>query len=243
MLSSRKPEAVSEAMIYFAAIRALNHVVGDSTMNPASQNITCDAATVQNTKATSNDFEQQAAHLLPGQIKVAKSKIWEVAEDWTKSGDRRGIRLAAQAEEVFARTCILPAAFNRADSEAERETGDKGGLKSLFSTAVTELWRQSRCVVSSSPNDNLAIDRQAINSALTLWFSTINAIYERAARGKLEKYKIAKKANDKRGAERRQLEYRVLSEYARSFLVVSPMRFLEGNPALSTIISNYQQCY
>lgn len=75
----------------------------------------------------------QAAHFLPGQIRIGGQNIWEWALD---SSTRRRL------EFVFAQVEHLPVAFNQADSAAERK-GEPCGLAAAFAAGCAAVIKQS----------------------------------------------------------------------------------------------------
>jgi hypothetical protein len=122
----------------------------------------------------------------------------------------------------FAKTNVLPALFNRADSQAEMSAKKSShrGLKELFGAAVQEMWRAARV----DPARPLVIDRDATLHGLQTWFDEVNAVYESASARKND---AAAKAKAERGprAGDRAAEAQVLATYAESFKIVSVARF------------------
>jgi hypothetical protein len=223
--------AVTEAMFHIAAIRSL---YGPPAAG-ASAAVSCVGATLQDTTA---QHGQQAAHLLPGTITVDERPVWTLADASRVPKSLRGEveRLSLATQSVFAMTNVLPAVFNRADSQAERMAAESPvrGLKELFGTVVRQLWMASRV----DPARPLAVDRAAVLGTVGAWFSEVNRVYRRASELKAEK---AGPAGDERtaGAESRALEARVLATYADSFSVVNVARFIASEaPHLQVTISS-----
>ena len=213
--------AVAESLCHMAAIRSLQ-----TDNRAATALIQCRAAKVQDRTATEG---HQAAHFLPGQIAVDGVNVWNLAKTSRETEALRSKiqRLQIETMAVFARTAVLPAIFNRADSQAERISQDSGvqGLKEVFRECVSKLWTNSR-VNKQCP---LAIDTDAILLALGHWFEKVNAVYLAASERKLDKSRSAKKDET---AEKRLSESRVLAEYCRSFDVKNPRRFLYAHAGI-----------
>jgi hypothetical protein len=208
---------VCEVMFHIAAIRSLQQT-GDRGANAL---VECVKAHLQDRTAQDG---HQAAHLLPGQIKVANRPVWELASVPgvnVTAGDL--VRLEARAQSCFALTWVLPAVFNRADSQAERMAGNDG-LKKLFGDAVHLMWRTAR----TDPAQPLVIDRHAVITALQGWFSAVNSCYDRAADRKLLAYQTAV-VNSGGTADNRHREMRILATYADSLLVANPARFISAH--------------
>lgn len=85
--------------------------------------IVCQAAIVQNF-SSSNPME--AAHFLPGQLRIGGRPVWEFAVQ---------PRVRAQMEFLFAEVEHLPAPFNHADSEAESKASSRGLCGALSAAA------------------------------------------------------------------------------------------------------------
>ena len=209
--------AVCEVMFHVAAIRSLQH----ATAAGASALVECVTAHVQDRTAQG---DHQAAHLLPGQIRVANQQVWQLASAGAAAVSASDlVRLEARTESCFAATWVLPAVFNRADSQAERMAGNDG-LKKLFGTAVHLLWRTAR-VDAAQP---LVIDRHAVITALQGWFRAVNDCYERAADRKRLAALAALPVHAVK-ADERDRERRILATYADSLLVASVPRFVSAH--------------
>jgi hypothetical protein len=195
--------AVAETMFHIAAIRSLQPVSAGS----AAAHVTCQAAHVQSCSATEG---QQAAHLLPGQILIGGHPVWALAATTTRELHGDVDRLKQQTMLCFALTNVLPALFNRADSEAEGTgaTAAVQTLKPLFGEVVGSLWRGAHV----HPARPLVIDRAAVDTALQRWFREVSAVYRDAA--------------GRKAARQRLDEARVLTTYADSFQVANVMRFV-----------------
>ncbi|APR86559.1 Hypothetical protein A7982_11908 [Minicystis rosea] len=208
---------MTEVFLHMAAIRSL---VGPS--RPAGDaEIQCVAAHVQDMRAQSG---QQAAHLLPGQILIGGRPVWELVPAHASSlSVYESIRLEQQTKLCFAKTNVLPAIFNRADSQAEvmARRASVQGLKELFGAAVLEMWSSARVDVARP----LVIDREAALRGLQMWFEQVTPVYEEAAQRKHDAWLAAQ---TQRSAENRALESRILSIYADSFKVVSVARFAQA---------------
>jgi hypothetical protein len=74
----------------------------------------------------------QAAHFLPGQLRIGGKPIWRFASKPA---------ILSQIEFLFGEVEHLPAPFNHADTEAEA-SGHPGGLCAAFSAAATQLLRK-----------------------------------------------------------------------------------------------------
>ena len=74
----------------------------------------------------------QAAHFLPGQIRVGGRNVWELASDYSGR---------SSLEFLFAEVEHLPVDFNQADSAAERK-GERCGLAASFAAACAVLIKQ-----------------------------------------------------------------------------------------------------
>lgn len=197
---------VAEALFAMAAIRSLH----DDAATGRKASVQCVAARVQQCSAAEG---QQAAHLLPGQILVNGRLVWDLAitSDPELTSDVRSIQL--RLVECFAKTNVLPALFNRADSEAEG-TGvgtPHERLKPLFGAVVEDMWRS----LETSPDARLVVDRKTVLAALGTWFSQISKVYLDAAARKADRGRLD--------------EARVLVTYGDSFKVASPARFVESN--------------
>lgn len=203
--------AVSAVMFHMAAIRSLH------TGKPHGENATvqCVAARVQDRQGAAG---YQAAHLVPGAIRVNGSDVW----DLVPATGGALLQLQLQTKEAFAETRVLPAAANRADSQAEGDGSPHSmvKLKTLFGAQVQQMWMSRRFVA----NRPLAIDRDGVLRALSGWFSGLNRAYELAA---LQKRQAAAVSSDVTTRERRALEASVLETYARSFQIVNVARFVE----------------
>lgn len=203
--------AVSAVMFHMAAIRSLH------TRRPNGENaaVQCVAARVQDRQGADG---YQAAHLVPGAIKVNGHDVW----DLVPSGGDVMTRLQLQTKEAFAETRVLPAAVNRADSQAEGDGSPNSAvrLKNLFGAQVQSMWKSQRFVASRP----LAIDRAGVLDALSGWFVGLNRAYELAA---IQKRHAETSASDAKARERRALEAVVLETYARSFKIVNVARFVE----------------
>ncbi len=100
--------------------------------------IECVAAIRQNFSSSQNMTllgmpagSHQAAHFLPGQLRIGGRNIWQFAT----SAATRG-----QIEFLFAEVEHLPVAFNQADTAAEAK-GQSGGLCGALADACTTLLR------------------------------------------------------------------------------------------------------
>lgn len=211
-------QVVAETMFHLAAIRSLQ----TAPELGARAVVTCEKASVQVSTAQEG---QQAAHLVPGQILVGGRYVWDLATHRDPKIQGEVTRLKQQTQLCFAWVNVLPAAFNKADSEAEGRGGESASerLKPLFGAVVQDFWRTA--IVD--PKRPLTIDRKAALAALGAWFTQVTLVYQDAA---------ARKA-----VRGRAEEARVLLTYARSFRVTNPGRFvaarsgqiLERYPALS----------
>jgi hypothetical protein len=203
--------AVSAVMFHMAAIRSLH----TDRPHGAKASIACVAARVQDRRGTDG---YQAAHLVPGAIEVNGKHVW----DLVPLGDGAMLRLQLQTKEAFAETRVLPAAANRADTQAEGSgaPSDSIKLKNLFGAQVQLMWMSQRFVA----NRPLAIDRDGVLNALSGWFSGLNRAYALAAASKRQAGSVA---GDTSTRERRALEATVLETYARSFKIENVARFVE----------------
>lgn len=208
--------AVAESLFDMAAIRSLQGVGAASR----EARIECVLASAQDCRARHG---QQAAHLLPGRITVGGRSVWEHARVTPPAHvTRRELELLEDRTEAgFARTTVLPAIFNRADSQAERMAG-AGGLKPLFADVVRWMWQHAR-VDAARP---LHVDTLTSLHALGLWFRQVNRVYELAAGRKAQASQVGGGSGHERA-----LEARILAIYAESFKVGQPARFLNGNAA------------
>jgi hypothetical protein len=209
-------ECVAEALFHMAAIRSLQ----SDTNTQAHANITCAGAMLQDRLATDG---KQAAHLVPGQIKVHGQPVWALAVTQEGSGldPARVQRVSLRTQMCFARTSVLPAHFNRADSQAEQMASEAGGgLKHSFGETVRSMWSTARV----DPAHPLLVDRAAVLRALGGWFTTVNRVYTAAAQ---LKQASAARASNADAKQRRQDEAQVLTVYANSFKVAAdPSRFV-----------------
>lgn len=212
--------AVAETLFNIAAIRSLHG--GAASLRPAK--IECVLASAQDRSATCG---QQAAHLLPGRITVDGKSVWELARvPSTAAVTARVLALLEDRTEAgFARTSVLPAVFNRADSQAEAMVG-AGGLKPLLAEAVRWMWLNARV----DPLRPLHVDGQTAIHALGLWFRHINRVYELAAARKVQAFNRASQAGSGSAGDR-ELEGRILAVYAESFEVAQPARFVNAHAA------------
>jgi hypothetical protein len=214
----QRGQMVAETLFHIAAIRSLPGV-------PAAATIACEAAKLQDTKA---QFGQQAAHLLPGAIAVNGTYVWDLAQPQRLPGPLAAdvVRLQAQTMWCFAKTTVLPAYVNRADSEAERSTEEHGaGLKELFGMVVQEFWSSARV----QPDAPFVVDRTAIMKALGRWFTRVNLVYTHAARRKVDKARGAIGGTQGVVHKARMREARVLKTYADTFVVQTPERFVAAH--------------
>ena len=217
---------VCEVMFHIAAIRSLQH----APARGATALVECLKARLQDRTATG---EHQAAHLLPGQIRIANLPVWELAA--SGGGGVRNddlARLEARTQSCFALTWVLPSVFNRADSQAEKMAGNDG-LKRLFGMAVHQLWRTAR----TEQAQPLVIDRHAVLTALQTWFRDVNDCYERAADRKREAWTVGTLEQNPRSDDRRR-ESTILATYADSLKIVNVARFI--NARLPEIESQYR---
>ena len=203
--------AVSAVMFHMAAIRSLH------TKKPNGENavVQCVAARVQDRQGAEG---YQAAHLVPGAIKVNGQDVW----DLVPSTPGLMLQLHLQTKEAFAETRVLPAAANRADSQAEGDGSPNSAikLKNLFGAQAQSMWKSQRFVARRP----LAIDRAGVLDALSGWFAGLNRAYELAA---VLKRHAESGATDATARDRRALEATVLETYARSFKIVNVARFVE----------------
>jgi hypothetical protein len=195
-------ECVAEALFHIAAIRTLQR----SPDTQEGANVTCPGAILQDRMATEG---KQAAHLLPGQIKVHGQPVWAWA-----TAPEDGELDPNEVQRVSLRT----------DSQAERMAADtSGGLKHLFGQTVREMWSSARV----DPQQPLVVDRAAVLKSLGSWFVTVNRVYTTAAQ---LKQLSAARASDAATRQRRQDEAQVLSVYASSFKVAAnPSNFVRGH--------------
>ena len=207
--------AVSALMFHMAEIRSLH----TNRLDGEKATVTCVAARVQDRRGTDG---YQAAHLVPGAIKVNGKDVWDLV---TPSNGAM-LRLQLQTKEAFAETRVLPAAANRADTQAEGSGSPAGSpsdaikLKNLFGAQVQLMWMSQRYVATRP----LAIDRDGVLNALGGWFSGLTRAYELAA---VIKRHAGLVAVDTGARERRALEASVLETYARSFQIANVARFVE----------------
>jgi hypothetical protein len=196
---------VAEVLFDMAAIRSLQ----TDARHGAGASVICERAHVQ---ACSAKEGQQAAHLLPGQILVNGLPVWELARTTDPKLASEVHKLQARTQMCFAATNVLPALFNKADTEAEGRgiATPTQRLKPLFGTVVQGMRRQARVGAELS----MCVDRQAVESALRSWFMQVSAVYLDAAGRKAE--------------ARRMEEARVLATYADSFRVANPGRFVDS---------------
>jgi|GEM_PF-2024519 len=203
--------AVSALMFHLAAIRSLH------TLKPHGEHaaVMCVAARVQDRQGGDG---YQAAHLVPGAIKVNGLDVWDLITP--TSGQM--LKLQLQTKEAFAETRVLPAAANRADSQAEGDGSPNSAirLKTLFGSQVQLMWKSQRFVASRP----LTVDRDGVLHALSGWFAGLNRAYESAA---VLKRQAAALAGDANARERRTLEASVLETYAQSFKIVNVARFVQ----------------
>src|SRR5262249_5746707 len=75
----------------------------------------------------------QAAHFLPGQLRIGGQNVWKLASDYSTR---------SRLEFLFAEVEHLPIAFNQADSAAERK-GEECGLAAAFASGCALLTRLS----------------------------------------------------------------------------------------------------
>jgi len=196
---------VVESLFAMGAIRSLH-------AGPAARHatITCEKARVQSYGAKRG---QQAAHLLPGQILVDGIPVWELARSRSPELSREVEVLKLRTQMCFADMRVLPALFNRADTEAEG-TGKDGAaaaerLKPLYGSVVQAMWRS----VEVHPEAPLVVDRKGVQQALGGWFERVRQVYHEAA--------------DRKAARGRIEEACVLTTYADSFHVGGVARFIE----------------
>ena len=215
-----RAQLVSESMCLMGAIRSIQP---ESSPSSSSALITCHRAAVQDVSAMSG---QQAAHLLPGQISVNGIYVWNFADPSYASSIAQTelLRLKQQTKLAFAKTNVLPAIFNRADTEAEgTSSATQHRLKHEFGRSVGQLWKNS----SSSPSSTIAIDRDAVIESLRHWFSVARTTYQMAAQRKIDRAD----SQSGKSRQRRELEARVLETYANSFDVKNVTRFLHARAA------------
>jgi hypothetical protein len=208
-----RAECVAEVLFHIAAIR---------TLKEAPAQVACPGASVQDRMASEG---KQAAHLLPGRINIDGQAVWALAlpADGDPNESERN-RLSLRTQMCFAKTNVLPALFNRADSQAEKMAAQAGGgLKSLFGQTVHVLWHCARV----NPELPFVIDRPAVMKALGGWCVAVNQVYANAAR---RKQLSAASAPDAKTREQRQDEARVLSAYAGSLKIAAePGRFVRSH--------------
>lgn len=200
---------VASTLFHMSAVRTLQAPDASNAL------VRCQRAAVQSSRAQDG---QQAAHLLPGQIVVNNEPVWQLARSTNPSVTSSDlVRLEQQTKLCFAATNVLPAFFNRADTEAEG-TGEIAAaqtLKPLFGTLTQQLWREARV----DPARPLVIDREVTIETLRAWFRNISNVYADAAHRK--------------AGRGRTEEARVLETYSDSFRVANPSRFVIAElPAL-----------
>jgi hypothetical protein len=207
-------QLVAEAFFHIAAIRSLPNAP------PKDADVACVKAELQDTTA---QYDQQAAHLLPGSIVVHLRPVWEWADPAAPgvapAVARDVLRLEQQMMWCFAKTTVLPAIFNRADSQAEGRASSTDTLKPLFGQTVRQLWSGAR---ATAP---LTVDYDAVVAALRTWFGHVNVVYQHAATRKDEAARRA--SGDPARQRERAQEALVLRTYANSFAVANVGRFVE----------------
>lgn len=114
----------------------------------------------------------QAAHYLPGQIRIDGRNLWQLFSRHT----------APSVEFLFAEVEHLPLAFNQADSEAENNGHDEG-LCAAFARACTVM-AQSRILARPQPG---VVDGNLLNTAFAEWQSGVVAALKRAILNKRRK--------------------------------------------------------
>lgn len=233
--------AVIEALFHVAAVRSLPNKVSN---NGAGANVTCTKAELNDTNASNtavgsdgvDDVAQEAAHLVPGQICVNDEAVWQVLShvDLPPDSTIDLHRLEVNTRMCFARTTILPAIFNRADSQGEGTSFKKRRLKWLFGEVAKKVWKDSE-VDAKQP---LLVDQRVLVPALQHYFQTCTGIYHQAAIAKgaaatrlshapggetadAKKIRLAKQSE-------REDEKRILEVYADSYRVANPMRIVDS---------------
>lgn len=115
-------------------VKVLAHLAGMMQNGCAIQGrVECTAAVRQNFSSSKAEA-QEAAHFLPGQLKIGGLNLWHFASDYSTR---------SRLEFLFAEVEHLPAPFNQADSAAERK-GEEGGLCAAFAAACEALLAESR---------------------------------------------------------------------------------------------------
>lgn len=141
-------------------------------------------AVIQDGSAGAGD---QAAHVLPGQILIDGKAPWSLA-----SGDRA---IAAFLSR-FEVTAAVPAAFNRADSQAET-----AGLKSAFLSACERAWA---CVARGN---------REMTPVFATFLEDATRAFERAEMSKRERSNAATRLGDSSASDARLYESLVLRFY------------------------------
>lgn len=127
------------------------------------------AAEFQNYKSEAGN---QAAHYLPGQLKINSRNLSEFA---TSSVGK------LQIETLFADVEDLPADFNKADTQAEAN-GKAVGLCAAFKAAVDY-------VIQHSNNTSLSLDRNTVTRSYNeIWISQARSAFKKALETKAQKY-------------------------------------------------------
>jgi len=216
---------VVEVACHIAAIRSLQK----DAKYGSGATVSCVKAKVQDTKGGSG---HQAAHLLPGQIMIGGRPVWKCADG--KLVDRflrqDVLRLEYRTITAFAETKVLPAEFNRADSQAERIRAASGvlGLTHLFGQSMERLWKSARV----DPGRPMCIDSKAVMSALNFYFTGATQVYAAACRQKRNAGATAGRQGKTTAEQRRELEARVLETYHSSLSLVSGGSFVRSHMGL-----------
>ncbi|MEZ6129022.1 MAG: hypothetical protein R3C59_10085 [Planctomycetaceae bacterium] len=216
---------VVEVACHIAAIRSLQK----EARYGSGATVSCVKAKVQDTKGGSG---HQAAHLLPGQIMIGGQPVWLRADGKLvdHSLQQDVLRLEFRTITAFAETKVLPAAFNRADSQAERISAASGvlGLTHLFGQSMGRLWTTAR----TDPKRPMCIDQKAVMAALEFYFSSAKEVYAAACRQKRQAGAVAGRRGNPAAEDRRELEARVLETYHSSLSVVAGGGFIRSHMGL-----------
>lgn len=157
---------VGQVMCYLSLMRSAGLVASSSL-------VTCTKAILQH-YASSRAEGRQAAHFLPGQLKINGRNPWNFLQDR---------RTAEGLKGLFGDVEDLPADFNKADSAAEAYRSVTG-LKEAFAYSCR------RVIQDPKPLQGRKINRALVRNAFTDWTNRSRAAYQKALGQKSTKVNV-----------------------------------------------------
>jgi len=164
--SQGRDRRVGQVMCYLSLMRSAGLIVNFAT-------VTCTGAARQHF-SSSRAQGKQAAHYLPGQLRINGRYPWDFIDDW---------RTAQELEGLFGDVEDLPADFNKADSAAEAYRSVEG-LKQSFAQSCKIV------VQDPQPTEGNRINRTLVRRAYNDWIARSGGAYRKALAQKQTKVNV-----------------------------------------------------